>query len=461
MSDEGALLAAVDERAHELVALACDLIRFDTTTRGDPAEPAREEAALQEHLGQLLAAAGAEVELWEPEPGELDDWQRQVPAGLGFRGRPQLVARFVGAGDGRSLLFNGHVDVVSAEPRERWSSDPFEPEIRNGRLYGRGACDMKGGVAAMVMAALALAEHSARLPGDLIVNTVTDEEWNGAGALASAARGVGADAGIVPEATGFEPWVACRGVLCQTITVPGRPGHAEMPQPGWREGGAVNAIEKAALVIDAVRSLRERWRSEASGRPLLAPGDLVPTMIRAGEWWVNYPAACTLTVDITYLPEQGDAGGGWAAGLEREIEDWILERTGRDPWLAEHPPAFEWDSNLAPAEVSAEHPIAACALGAGERIGRSGRVAALQGWHDAATFTRFGTPTISYGPAGLSNDGRTMAHAVDEYVPVDDLVACAKALALAALRWSSTTDPDKEGVPDAADRGQGLRSSLR
>ena len=320
---------------------------------------------------------------------------------------------------------------------------------------------MKGGVAAMVMAALALAEHSARLPGDLIVNTVTDEEWNGAGALASAARGVGADAGIVPEATGFEPWVACRGVLCQTITVPGRPGHAEMPQPDWREGGAVNAIEKAALVIDAVQSLRERWRSEASGRPLLAPGDLVPTMIRAGEWWVNYPAACTLTVDITYLPEQGDAGGGWAAGLEREIEDWILERTGRDPWLAEHPPAFEWDSNLAPAEVSAEHPIAACALGAGERIGRSGRVAALQGWHDAATFTRFGTPTISYGPAGLSNDGRTMAHAVDEYVPVDDLVACAKALALAALRWSSTTDPDKEGVTDAADRGQGLRSSLR
>jgi acetylornithine deacetylase len=461
VSDEGAVLAAVDERADELVALASDLIRFDTTTRGDPGEPARDEAALQEHLGQLLAAKGAEVELWEPKPGELDRWQRQVPAGLGFAGRPQLVARFAGAHAGRSLLFNGHIDVVSAEPRERWSSDPFKPEIRDGRLYGRGACDMKGGVAAMVMAALVLAEHSPGRAGDLIVNTVTDEEWNGAGALAAAAKGIGADAGIVPEATGFEPWVACRGVLCQTITVHGRPGHAEIPQPDWREGGAVNAIEKAALVLDAVRSLRERWRSDARGRPLLAPGDLVPTMIRAGEWWVNYPASCTLTVDITYLPEQGDADGGWGARLEREIEDWILERTSRDPWLAEHPPTFEWDSNLAPAEVPGEHPIAACALAAGESVGRPGSVAALQGWHDAATFTRFGTPTISYGPAGLSNDGQTMAHAVDEYVPVDDLVACAKALALAALRWSSTTDPDKEEVPHAADRGQSLRSSLR
>jgi acetylornithine deacetylase len=461
VSDEGAVLAAVDQRADELVTLAGELIRFDTTTRGDPAEPARKEAALQEHLGQLLAAAGAEVELWEPEPGELDRWQRQVPAGLGFAGRPQLVARFAGADDGPSLLFNGHIDVVSAEPRERWSSDPFKPEVRDGRLYGRGACDMKGGVAAMVMAALVLAEQRAHPPGDLIVNTVTDEEWNGAGALAAAARGVGADAGIVPEATGFEPWVACRGVLCQKITVEGRPGHAEIPQPDWREGGAVNAIEKAALVLDAVQTLRERWRSDAGGRPLLAPGDLVPTMIRAGEWWVNYPASCTLTVDITYLPEQGDADGGWGAGLEREIEDWILEHTGRDPWLAEHPPSFKWDSNLAPAEVSAEHPIAACALAAGESVGRPGSVAALQGWHDAATFTRFGTPTISYGPAGLSNDGQTMAHAVDEYVPVEDLVACAKALALVALRWSSSTDAGKEGVPDSADRGEGLRSSRR
>jgi acetylornithine deacetylase len=435
VSAEARVLAAIEGRSDEVVELAHELIRFQTTTRGEPDEPAREEAALQELLAGRLRTAGAEVELFEPEPGELDRWPRQVPAGLGFAGRPQLVARFGGAGEGPSLLLNGHIDVVSAEPRERWASDAFEPEVREGRLYGRGACDMKGGVAAMAVAATALAESGIDLEGELIVSTVTDEEWNGAGALALAARGIGADAGIVPEATGFEPWIACRGVLNPTVTVAGRPGHAEMPQPDWREGGAVNAIEKTTVVLDAVRTLRERWRERDGDHPLLAPGELVPTVIQGGEWWVNYPASCTTVVDVTYLPQQGDADGGWGAGLEREIEAWILERAGEDEWLAENPPSFTWGTNLAPAEIAPEHPIVACVLAAGEAVGRPGKAAALQGWHDAATFTRFGTPTISYGPAGLSNDGETMAHAVDEFVPVDDLVACAKALAIAALRW--------------------------
>jgi acetylornithine deacetylase len=448
VSDEARVVAAIEERSDELVELAGELIRFQTTTRGEPDEPARDEAALQEHLAALLESAGAKVELFEPAPGELDRWQRQVPAGLGFAGRPQLVGRFRAAGGGRSLLLNGHIDVVSAEPRERWASDPFAAEIRDGRLYGRGACDMKGGVAAMVLAAVAIADCEIELEGELIVSTVTDEEWNGAGALALATRGIVADAGIVPEATGFEPWIACRGVLNPTVTVAGRPGHAEMPQPDWREGGAVNAIEKTTIVLDAVRTLRERWRETDGEHPLLAAGELIPTVIQGGEWWVNYPASCTTTVDVTYLPQQGDADGGWGEGLEREIEEWILKRTREDEWLAEHPPSFEWGTNLAPAEIQPGHPIVGCALGAGEAVGRPGKIAALQGWHDAATFTRFGTPTISYGPTGLSNDGETMAHAVDEFVPVGDLVACAQALAVAALRWCGDAAA-AESTPEA------------
>ena len=435
MSAERRVRETIASRSAELAALAGELIGFDTVTRGEPDEPARDELALQELLAERLRAAGAEVELWEPDPGELDRWTRQVPAGLGFAGRPQLIARFPGRAEGRSLMFNGHIDVVSAEPHERWTSHPFAAEVRDGRLYGRGACDMKGGVAAMVEAAIALADTGVELAGELVVTTVTDEEWNGAGTLAVADRGVRADAAIVPEASGFEPWVACRGILNPTVTVEGRPGHAEIPQPDWREGGAVNAIEKAMIVIEAVRSLRERWAEADGTHPLLAPGELIPTVIEGGEWWVNYPATCTATIDVTYLPAQGDADGGWGSELEREIEEWILARTGEDAWLAEHPPRFTWGTNLAPAEIGADHPIVACALAAGEQVGRPGKVAALQGWHDAATLTRFGTPAISYGPAGLSNDGETMAHAIDEFVPVADLVACAQALAVAAIRW--------------------------
>ncbi len=455
MSDAAAerVIAAVEERQGELLGLAGELIGFDTTTRGEPGEEPREEAALQRHLAELLADAGAEIELWEPPAGELDGHPGQVPRGLGFAGRPQLLARFPGAG-GPSLLFNGHIDVVSAEPRERWSSDPFRAEVRDGQLYGRGACDMKGGIAAMVTAARALASVG-EPGGELLVNTVTDEEWNGAGALASAVHGVCADAAMVPEPSGFDAWVACRGVACATITVTGRPGHAETPQPGWREGGAVNAIEKAALVLEAIAELRDRWRRDLEQHPLLEPGDLVPTVIEGGEWWVSYPAACTLTVDITYLPAQARRGGsapsagdGRARGdgddpdppyagaaVERAIEAWVRERCAADDWLAEHPPEFEWASNLAPGEVDPEHAIVSCALAGGTAVGRPGEIGALQGWHDPATLNRHGTPAISFGPAGISATGRTQAHAVDECVPVADLLDCAKAYALAALRW--------------------------
>ena len=221
---------------------------------------------------------------------------RQVPFELDFDGRPQLVARFAGAGGGRSLLLNGHIDVVSGEPKARWTDDPNTPVVRDGKLYGRGACDMKGGVAAMVLAAEVLARLGVRLAGDLIVNTITDEESTGAGGIASVAHGVRADAGIVPEPTAFDVWVACRGSVYPTITVEGRPGHAELLQPHWRDGGAVNAIEKAQIVLDAIRGLREEWRTRSDlQHPYLSPPDIVPTLMHAGEWSVTYPASCAIT----------------------------------------------------------------------------------------------------------------------------------------------------------------------
>lgn len=134
-------------RREELVALAAALIGFDTTAR-NPGDPPRDEVALQTFLGARLSEAGAEVEIFEPTPEEIDG-KPLVPPGLDFVGRPQMIARFPGRGSGRSLIFNGHIDAVSYEPRDRWTSDPLRAEIRDGLLYGRGSCDMKGGIAAM------------------------------------------------------------------------------------------------------------------------------------------------------------------------------------------------------------------------------------------------------------------------------------------------------------------------
>src|SRR5438270_2287323 len=193
---------AVEQRREELVSLAADLIAFDTTARS-VGDPARDEAALQEHIAARLARVGAEIDLWEPDADALAG-KPLVPPGLDFAGRPQLIARRPGAGGGPALVFNGHCDVVSVEPRERWTSDPFTAEVRDGRLYGRGACDMKGGIAAMVLAAETLAKLGVDLQGDLIIATNTDEESSGAGGTALVERGIAADAAIVTEPTGFE-----------------------------------------------------------------------------------------------------------------------------------------------------------------------------------------------------------------------------------------------------------------
>ncbi|MBU2601169.1 MAG: ArgE/DapE family deacylase [Actinobacteria bacterium] len=424
---------AIRRGGDELVALASELIAYDTTAR-NPGDPAREEAALQASLAKRLSTAGAAIDLWEPETTPADS--RFLPPRLDFSGRPQLAATFAGAGGGRSLMLNGHIDAVDAGDTALWTSPPLRPEVRDGRLYGRGATDMKGGIASCVFASEMLARLGVRLAGDLIVSTNTDEESSGAGGYALVERGLRADACLVAEPTGFDAWVSCRGTVTPTIIVEGRAGHAELRQPHWHEGGAVNAIEKMGIVLDAIRSLRDEWRDRPDQKHrFLPPGDIVPTIIRGGNWMVTYPERCELVVDISYLPGNVDADGTGRA-VEREVEAWIAAAAAADPWLAEHPPRFEWTVDVVPAEIPPDHPAVTMALGLGAQLGRPGRISGLDSWHDAATFGRLGgTPSFSYGPGGMMT-----AHAVDEYVPVDDLVDLAVAAALLAMRWCGVVE---------------------
>jgi acetylornithine deacetylase len=428
---EQRVVAAIAGSRAELVELASDLIRFDTTAR-DARDPARDEAALQAHLAGRLLAAGAEVEVWEPRPEDVRG--RQVPFELDFAGRPQLLARFAGSGGGRSLLLNGHIDVVSGEPKARWTTDPNTPVVRDGKLYGRGSCDMKGGVASMVLAAETLARLGIRLAGDLLVNTITDEESSGAGGIASVAHGVRADAGIVPEPTGFEVWIACRGSVYPTITVEGRPGHAELLQPHWRDGGAVNAIEKAQIVLDAIRGLREEWRTRSDlQHPYLSPPDIVPTVMQAGEWAVTYPASCSITSAVLFPPAFADADG-FGSRIRGEVTEWIGRACAADRWLAEHPPSFEWAADIPPMEIPPDDPIVQTVLAASAEVGEPARLGGLDSWYDGATYTMTAaTPSVGFGPRSISD-----AHTIDESVPIDDLVRCAQAIALAAVRFCGT-----------------------
>ena len=422
----------VDEiarREDELVALLGDLIGFDTTARGLH-DPPREEAELQTYLADRLGRRGARCDLWEPTPDEIE-LPGMIPPGLDFRGRPQLAARFPGSGEGRSLIFNGHVDVVAATHADGWRSDPRRAEVRDGLLYGRGACDMKGGVAAMTFAAEVLAELVGPLAGDLIVSTVTDEESYGGGGVASVRHGVTADAAVVTEPTGGDVWVACRGSLVLRVTVEGRRGHAGLRPRHWLEGGPVNAIAKMDVVREALARLHDEWRDRPDQRhPHLSPGDLVLTELSGGEWAVTVPGSCTATYHVTYLPAGADEQG-WGSRVRREVEERVARAAACDPWLAQHPPRLDWRVDVMPSEVGDDEPVVAYALAAGAAVGFPGRVTGMDSWHDGASFTRLGgTPAVCFGPGDLD-----VAHQVDEHVPVVDLVRCAQALAVTAMRF--------------------------
>ncbi len=426
---EERVVTAVRDGEEELVALVSDLVALDTTAR-NVGDPPRQEVELQELLERRLEAAGAETDLWEPEPTGTGN--RFVPDGLDFAGRPQLAARLRGAGGGRSLLLNGHIDAVSAEPVDRWTSPPLKPEVRGGELFGRGACDMKGGLAGMLFALETVKRLGIELAGDVVWASNTDEESSGAGSYACAARGVRADAGLCAEPTAFDVWVACRGGVYFTVRTAGRAGHAELWHPHWRDGGPVNAIEKMGIVLEAVRALRDDWAvRDVNQHPYLRAPSILPTLISGGEWEVTYPSACRTVLAVQYLPGRvrGDEGG--LPGVLEEVAAWVKAATDQDDWLAENPPEWEWDCDIVPAEVPDDHPIVSGTLQAAADIGRSGKIDGLDSWHDAAVFTRVaGTPTISFGPGDLRR-----AHAVDECVPVADLVDHAAAVALMLLRW--------------------------
>jgi len=424
---EDKVVEAAQAARDEVLGLLGDLVACDTTARL-PGDPARDEEKLQRLLAARLEKLGARPELWEPAPTGAGS--RFVPAGLDFAGRPQLAAAVPGAGSGRSLLLNGHIDAVDVEPREQWLSDPFKIDERDGRLFGRGVNDMKGGIACLVVALETLRRLDVRLAGDVVVCTVTDEESSGAGGRMAVQHGVRADAGIAAEPTEFDAWVSCRGTVTPTITVAGRAGHAEMPQPDWREGGAVNAIEKLVPLMAGIQALREEWRGRPDHRhPLLVPGDIVPTIVHGGTWMVTYPASCDVTCDITYLPGHVDAEGTGKA-VEAEVIDRLTAAVAGDPWFAEHPLRFTWGDDVVPAEMPADHPLVTTALGCARSLGRTGKPAGLDSWHDAATFTAAGTPTFSFGPDGIET-----AHAVNERVSVQSLLDFTAAIALTAMRW--------------------------
>ena len=332
-------------------------------------------------------------------------------------------------------MFNGHIDTVPAGDQSLWSVDPWGAVVKDDKLFGRGACDMKGGVAAMIAAAAELAAGP-RLPGDLLVTVVTDEEINGMGTIAAIRRGYRADAAIVPEPTELDVWIAFRGILVGELEVRGRSGHVEVAQPHWSLGGAVNAVHLMLGQLSWLRTLDQEWRIRPDKQhPLCSTGEINVTTVSGGRFYSNVPESCTATLNICYVPgEQDDTGYG--GHVKAEVESHLARAsTG---WLKEQPPTLRWLTDFPPAEITADESVVQELLAVARARGAEPLVLGLDTWDDTVSLIREADmPSVSFGPG--SND---QAHASDEYLELGQMSHCAQILADFARAWCATAADD-------------------
>ena len=396
-----------------VVELTSELVRV-------PSRPA-EETPGQELAARLLDEAGCAVETFEADVEALSrhPWfSAEVDRDriLGVIGR-------TGAGRGPTLLIDGHLDVVPEGDARSWTSPPFEPTIRDGRLFGRGTCDMKGGVAAAIHAVEAIRAAGVELDGTVALAPVAGEEDGGSGTLALLEHGVEADACLIPEPTGLAVVPAVAGALSWRIEVPGRAAHGCLREEG------VSAIEVFRHVQDAVIELEERRNTGVAGgwfgwleRPFAICGGRI-----AGGDWPSSEADW-----VTWEGRFGVAPWEDLAAARAQFEAAVAGSGERHPWLAAHPPTVTWwGSQFYPAATDVDAPIVGTASGALAAV--DGRTPELRGMPYGCdmglTVGLGGLPTVVFGPGDIRD-----AHTLDESVAIDELERAARAVALTILR---------------------------
>lgn len=384
----------------ELVQLARDLVRIPTV---NPPGDVREAAY---YCATILKQAGYTIEIDAAEPAKSN-----------------LIARYH-FGPGPTMLWNSHLDVVPVGEEASWTIPPFTGQIQNERLYGRGACDIKGGVAAQIIAARALAQSGLPLRGTLIVTEVADEEVGGRlGSQRIASRSdIHPDAVLVAEPTSNQVCIGERGGVGIRVTVFGRTAHGALPWEG------ANAIEGMARVICTLQE--HLWPKLAQRRhPYFAPASATISLIEGGVKTNVVPDRCSLYIDRRLLP------GEIPDQAVAEVREIALQAISHLPGLrviVEAAP--EWPGR--PAIVQPENsPLVQLLVSVNRFLGLETKLTGFSMGTDGRFFATQGIPTIIYGPGNPR-----LAHQPDEWVSIDELEQCARAYALAGLAFLGTRE---------------------
>lgn len=340
----------------------------------------------------------------------LRNWGFTVDLLEAAAGRPNVLARIGGGHGGRSLILNGHLDTVGVVGM---THDPFAATERDGRLYGRGSCDMKAGVAAMCAAALRAAKDG--LGGEVIIAAVADEEFASVGTKALLEMGVTAHAAIVTEPTRLAVCPAHRGFSWADVTVHGRAAH------GSRYDIGVDAITHAGHLLSELDTYNRDVLATRQ-HPLLGHASMHAGTITGGGGVSIYPESCTLSFERRTLP--GERG-----------EDFADEIRAAAARVAARVPGFSADVTPGliqnPNDVAPDQPLVTWLVEASEAAGAPAVVEGLSCWTDAALFTAAGIPAICYGPGDIA-----LAHAAEEYVPIAEIQTATDVLTRFITAWS-------------------------
>jgi acetylornithine deacetylase len=433
---EESIRAAVDSLRDDIVETLSQAVRIRSVNPKYPGERAEDWIGGESRVSRLLAsvyeAAGCEVDIFAIA-----------------KDRENCVGVLPGTGRGRSLLFNGHVDVVPGGPESDWADgDPWSGKVDSNRIHGRGSSDMKGGLVAQAFAAVALKRAGVRLKGDLILEAVVGEETmdHTLGTSACVERGYRADGAVVAEPSAppapLGLVVATPGVMRFVVTVIGRQGHPGMRGSSIHPGGGgwevgVNAIDKAWLIYQAIRLREEEW-GITKKHDLFTPGQFgiqVGVFVGSPHGRLDpffIPDVATLDCIVIYHPDDQPEQ------VRREIEELLHNAASLDGWLAQNPPSVDWKHHWPPSTLAPDHALVGAAASAFEQA--AGRPARVVGWtavHDGSFLNAAGIPTICCGPGDVR-----AAHRPDESVDIDELILATKIYAFLAAGWCGVTNAE-------------------
>lgn len=382
-----------------------------------------QETPAQEMMAAQMARCGLEVDVWALD---FEALRRHPAFSIEVERDHSLgVVGTLGAErGGRSLIFNGHVDVVPSGNEAHWHYPPWQATLAEGNVYGRGALDMKGGLCCALFAAKAVHEAGVQLKGKLMIESVIGEEDGGVGTLAAVLRGYRADGAVVVEPTELIVAPAQAGALNFRLTIPGFSAHGCMREEG------VSAIEKFFPIYQAIMSLereRNQQLQDARFADYSLPYAICIGTVQAGDW------ASSVADWLTCEGRYGVAVGEDIAAARHQLKTTIAAAAQADPWLRDHPPQLEWwGGQFHPAGIAMDHPLVETVSGAFNTM--TGRAPHRQGMTygaDMRLLVNEGqTPTVLFGPGDVRK-----AHQPDEFVPLAELKLAAQTLALTALRF--------------------------